>query len=167
VAGCGDVRGAGGVAQWLLRVESSSSASEGAGGRAPRRGDQGGPQGWEGHLPANEDVRHAVEPMIEGDAIVDVDLRVPPLGQLAAMRGQRAHRGPVDGLEGGQTAGGPALTHFTTRSWLQAWVNGVDLWNELYDDKEGTIINPFTRKPVATRMRGTAKGRPWPSSSRR
>ena len=90
MAGCGDVRGAGGVAQWLLRVESSSSASEGAGGRAPRRGDQGGPQGWEGHLPANEDVRHAVEPMIEGDAIVDVDLRVPPLGQLVATRGQWA-----------------------------------------------------------------------------
>jgi hypothetical protein len=59
-------------------------------------------------------------------------------------------------------AGGSMLTNFTTRSWLQAWVDGVDLWKELYEDKEATIINPFTRKPVATKVRGTAKGRPWP-----
>jgi hypothetical protein len=58
--------------------------------------------------------------------------------------------------EGSQT-----LTDFTTSTWLQAWVGGVDLWKEIYEDKDATIINPFTRKPVATRVRGTAKGRPW------
>ena len=57
---------------------------------------------------------------------------------------------------------GSTLTNFTTRSWLQAWVDGVDLWDELYEDKEATIVNPFTRKPVATKVRGTARGRPWP-----
>lgn len=56
---------------------------------------------------------------------------------------------------------GPTLTNFTTRSWLRAWVEGVDLWKELYEDREATIMNPFTRKPVATRIRGSAKGRPW------
>ena len=57
--------------------------------------------------------------------------------------------------------GGPTLTRFTTRTWLEAWVGGVDLWKEIYEDKDATIINPFTKKPIATKVRGTAKGRPW------
>ncbi len=57
---------------------------------------------------------------------------------------------------------GPILTNFTVRSWLKAWTESINLWNELYEDKEETIINPFTRKPVATKVRGKAKGRPWP-----
>ena len=57
---------------------------------------------------------------------------------------------------------GATVTDFTTRSWLSAWIDGVDLWTELYDDKEATILNPFTRKPVVTKVRGVAKGRPWP-----
>jgi hypothetical protein len=56
---------------------------------------------------------------------------------------------------------GPTLTDFTTRTWLKAWVGGVDLWKEIYEDKDATIINPFTKKPIATKVRGTAKGRPW------
>jgi hypothetical protein len=56
----------------------------------------------------------------------------------------------------------PTLTDFTTRTWLRAWVDGVDVWEQIFDDKEATIINPFTRKPVVTKVRGTAKGRPWP-----
>ena len=58
---------------------------------------------------------------------------------------------------------GPTLTSFTVRSWLWAWVDGVDLWKEMYEDKEATIMNPFTRRPVATKVRGSAKGRPWSS----
>lgn len=53
------------------------------------------------------------------------------------------------------------LTDFSSRTWLRAWVDGVDLWAQLFDDKDATIVNPFTRKPVVTKVRGTAKGRPW------
>jgi hypothetical protein len=56
---------------------------------------------------------------------------------------------------------GPTLTDFTLRSWLRAWADGVDLWKELYDDKDATIVNPFTRRPAPTKVRGVAKGRPW------
>jgi len=58
---------------------------------------------------------------------------------------------------------GPTLTNFTTRTWLDSWVGGIDLWKEIYEDKDSTIINPFTRKPVSVKVRGTAKGRPWTS----
>jgi hypothetical protein len=37
-------------------------------------------------------------------------------------------------------------------------VDGVDLWHEIYEDQEATIINPFTKKVVATKIRGRAKG---------
>lgn len=57
--------------------------------------------------------------------------------------------------------GEPMLTDFTTRTWLRAWVDGVHLWNELFDDKEVTILDPFTRKPVTTKARNVVKGRPW------
>jgi hypothetical protein len=60
-------------------------------------------------------------------------------------------------------AGPPTLTDYTTRTWLRAWLDGVDLWREIFDDKEATIINPFNGKPVVTKVRGTPKGRPWAS----
>jgi len=56
---------------------------------------------------------------------------------------------------------GPTETSFTIRSWLGAWVNGVDLWREIYEDKPATIINPFTKKPMTTTVRGRAKGKRW------
>jgi hypothetical protein len=55
---------------------------------------------------------------------------------------------------------GATVTTFSLASWLEAWLNGVDLWKEMYDEHDATIINPFTRKPVTTRVRGAAKGRP-------
>jgi hypothetical protein len=67
----------------------------------------------------------------------------------------------VDGQIVTHDESGPTLTAFTTRTWLSAWVGGVDLWKEIYDDRDATIVNPFTRKPIATKVRGTAKGRPW------
>jgi len=60
-------------------------------------------------------------------------------------------------------AGPPTLTDYTTRTWLRAWLDGVDLWRQIFDDKEATIINPFNGKPVVTKVRGTPKGRPWAS----
>jgi hypothetical protein len=51
---------------------------------------------------------------------------------------------------------------FTTRTWLRAWLDGVNLWEEIYEDKDASILNPFTRKPIVTKVRGAARGRPWP-----
>ena len=57
---------------------------------------------------------------------------------------------------------GPTETRFTLQSWLEAWGSGLDLWKEIYEDVDAVIMNPFTKKPVTTKVRGTAKGRPWP-----
>ena len=54
------------------------------------------------------------------------------------------------------------LTDFTVTTWLEAWLDGVDLWSQLFADREATILDPFTRTPVVTRVRGVALGRPWP-----
>ena len=56
---------------------------------------------------------------------------------------------------------GPTVTDFTIRSWLEAWAKGVDMWKEMYEDRDATIINPFTKKPVHTKVRGVAKGKGW------
>lgn len=57
------------------------------------------------------------------------------------------------------------LTPFNVRSWLRAWLEGVDLWSEIYEDERATILDPFTRRPVLTK-KGAARGRPWPGSRR-
>jgi SMI1 / KNR4 family (SUKH-1) len=48
---------------------------------------------------------------------------------------------------------GATETVFTLRSWLGAWARGTDMWKEIYQDKDATIINPFTKKPVSTKVR--------------
>src|SRR5579859_588329 len=47
----------------------------------------------------DERVRHAVDTMLEGDAVVDVDLRAAPLGDLVTTRWKRTHRRPIDRVE--------------------------------------------------------------------
>jgi hypothetical protein len=54
---------------------------------------------------------------------------------------------------------GATVTDFTIRSWLRAWVDGVNLWEEIYEDKEAIVMNPFTRQPTVTKIRGRAKGK--------
>jgi len=54
---------------------------------------------------------------------------------------------------------GPTLTDFSIRSWLKAWVDGVNLWEEMYEDEEAIVMNPFTRKLTTTKVRGRAKGK--------
>jgi hypothetical protein len=49
-----------------------------------------------------------------------------------------------------------------THDSVEAWGSGLDLWKEIYEDVDAVIMNPFTKKPVTTKVRGTAKGRPWP-----
>jgi hypothetical protein len=67
----------------------------------------------------------------------------------------RVDNGPIithDGVDG------PTVTNFTLRSWLEAWMDGVNLWDEIYQDKEAWVTNPFTKQPMKTKVRGSARG---------
>ncbi len=56
---------------------------------------------------------------------------------------------------------GAIETEYHIRSWLRAWVGGVNLWEHIYEDKEVTVTNPFTKKPMLTKVRGFARGKRW------
>ena len=48
---------------------------------------------------------------------------------------------------------------YTLRSWLEAWINGVDLWNEMYEPGPAMIgTNPFTKKPMQIAGSGKPRG---------
>jgi hypothetical protein len=53
---------------------------------------------------------------------------------------------------------GATMTRFTLASWLEAWVSGVDLLAETFEFNDGIMTNPFTKKPMAVKHRGRAKG---------
>jgi hypothetical protein len=48
------------------------------------------------------------------------------------------------------------------RSWLTAWLSGVDLWDEMFEPRTTMGINPFTRKPIEIKGQGAPRGRRWP-----
>jgi hypothetical protein len=49
------------------------------------------------------------------------------------------------------------------RSWLQAWLDGTDLWNEMFEPSPTrTGINPFTKQPIEIKVTGTPRGSAWP-----
>lgn len=56
---------------------------------------------------------------------------------------------------------GVTCTPFTLSSWLATWVSGADVGAATFEYLDGIIMNPFTRKPMATRSRGRAKGVPY------
>jgi hypothetical protein len=58
---------------------------------------------------------------------------------------------------------GLTSTIFTLPSWLEAWVGGVRIFDEIYEVEDGIIVNPFTKKPMHVTRRGRPKGtlRPW------
>jgi hypothetical protein len=56
---------------------------------------------------------------------------------------------------------GPTRTEFNVYTWLTSWANDADIWDTMYEDREVSILNPFTRWPVKTRIRGHAKGWRW------
>lgn len=71
------------------------------------------------------------------------------------------------------TEGGPIVTcageHPLTdtgrdlRSWLLAWLDGVDLWEEMFEPGPTfTGVNPFTKKPHVVQGQGMPRGRTWP-----
>lgn len=44
-------------------------------------------------------------------------------------------------------------------SWLLAWLSGVNLWEEMFDNgKTVGVINPFTGRPCKTKTRGEPRG---------
>lgn len=49
------------------------------------------------------------------------------------------------------------------RGWLMAWLDGVDLWSEMFEPGPTiVVIHPFTKKPVETKGQGKPRGRLWP-----
>jgi hypothetical protein len=47
------------------------------------------------------------------------------------------------------------------RSWLSAWLSGIDLWEEMFGSHTTMGINPFTRQPIAIKGRGEPRGKRW------
>jgi hypothetical protein len=52
-------------------------------------------------------------------------------------------------------------TPYTLHSWLEAWVTGANLWDELFETELATVINPFTKRPAQTKRTVRAKGKPF------
>lgn len=50
---------------------------------------------------------------------------------------------------------------YDVRGWLVAWLDGVKLWDDMFEDRDVTLMNPFTRKPTITKARARVKGRRW------
>jgi hypothetical protein len=57
-----------------------------------------------------------------------------------------------------------AKTNHTLRSWLGAWLDGVDLWETMFEPGPTRMgINPFTKQPIELKgSRGKPRGTPWP-----
>ena len=49
-------------------------------------------------------------------------------------------------------------TKFELSEWLEAWVTGEDMNTETFDFEDGSMIDPFTKKPIRVRRRRKAKG---------
>lgn len=56
---------------------------------------------------------------------------------------------------------GATETAVTLRSWFQSWVAGVEMYREIFEDRDAIRTNPFTKKPIRTRVRGSVIGKPW------
>jgi hypothetical protein len=56
---------------------------------------------------------------------------------------------------------GLTLTRFDVATWLKTWCDGVRLWDEMYIDKPVTVMNPFTKEPIITKVRDKIIGTPW------
>jgi hypothetical protein len=56
-----------------------------------------------------------------------------------------------------------ATTGRTLRSWLSAWLEGVDLFEEMFEPGPSRIaLNPFTKERVTLRGQGKPRGMRWP-----
>jgi hypothetical protein len=72
----------------------------------------------------------------------------------------RTPEGPIVTSSNGEPL---ANTGHTLRSWLSAWLLGVDLWEEMFEPGPSrTGINPFTKQPMMLKGHGKARGVAWP-----
>ncbi len=54
-------------------------------------------------------------------------------------------------------------TGHSLRSWLSAWIAGVNLEEEMFEPGPTTMaVNPFTKQPMKIRGRGKPRGTKWP-----
>jgi hypothetical protein len=53
---------------------------------------------------------------------------------------------------------GATRTAFTLPSWLDAWLEGADLFSSIYELEDATMLNPFTHEMVPRKRRGAAIG---------
>jgi hypothetical protein len=47
-------------------------------------------------------------------------------------------------------------------SWLSAWLDGTELWDEMFELRTQSMINPFTKRSIEIKAPGAPRGRPWP-----
>jgi hypothetical protein len=72
----------------------------------------------------------------------------------------RSADGPVVTASNGEPF---ANTGHTLRSWLSAWLAGVELFEEMFEPSPThTGVNPFTRQPMMFKGQGKPKGFRWP-----
>jgi len=54
-------------------------------------------------------------------------------------------------------------TEHTLRSWLSAWLAGVDLFEEMFEPRPSRVgINSFTKQPLVIKGQGKPRGVAWP-----
>jgi hypothetical protein len=72
----------------------------------------------------------------------------------------RATDGPIVTASNGEPF---ANTGHTLQSWLSAWLDGVDLFAEMFEPGPTLPgINPFTRQPIVIKGQGKPRGTRWP-----
>lgn len=73
----------------------------------------------------------------------------------------RTDDGPIVTLSGEEPL---TETGRNLRSWLTAWLDGCNLWDEMFEPAPTRMgVNPFTKEPIAIKGRGKPRGRPWRS----
>ena len=54
------------------------------------------------------------------------------------------------------------ITRHDLQSWLRSWLDGVDLWEEMFEPAPSVMgVNPFTRRPIEMKGQGKPRGGPW------
>jgi hypothetical protein len=72
----------------------------------------------------------------------------------------RSDDGPIVTASNGQPF---VSTGRTLRSWLEAWLGGVDLHAEMFEPgPTRTGINPFRKQPIVLKGQGKPRGTRWP-----
>jgi hypothetical protein len=72
----------------------------------------------------------------------------------------RSDDGPIVTASNGQPF---VSTGHTLRSWLSAWLAGVDLFEEMFEPRPSRVgINSFTKQPLVIKGQGKPRGVAWP-----